>query len=114
METAGFKPAATLIVLNEGKVDSNSDPQEAFAGILRHSAYQSAVERGAITLWMPALDPEVMGELELKLLHFTAARDGQLPEGATFAPVGGLRRSKVRRWLEAMESAHAPIHSWLP
>lgn len=114
MEAAGFQPKATLIVLNEGTVDSTIDPQEAFAGILRHSAYREAVDRGAVTLWLPALDPEVMDEIELKRLHFTAARDGKVPDGATFAPVGGLRRSKVARWMDAMERVHGPIHSWLP
>jgi hypothetical protein len=114
MEEAGFKPKATLIVLNEGKVDSATDPQEAFAPILRHSGYRAAVDRGAITLWLPALDPEVMAEIEIKRLHFSQARDGEVPEGATFAPIGGLRRSKVGRWLALVEQAHGPIRSWLP
>lgn len=114
MEASGFQPQATLIVLNEGKVDSNSDPQEAFAPIVRHSTFRKAVDRGAIPLWLPALDADVMSEIEAKLLHFAMVRDGQVPAGATFSPIGGLRRSKVSRWLERMEQVHAPIRSWLP
>jgi hypothetical protein len=114
LEAVGFQPKATLIVLNEGTVDSTSDPQEAFEGILRHSAYRKAVDRGAVTLWLPALDPEVMNEIELKRLLLTAARDGRAPDGASFSPIGGLRRSKVGRWMGLTEQAHTPIHSWLP
>jgi len=114
LEAAGFQPQATLLVLNEGRVDSNSDPQEAFAPILRHSTFRKAVERGAIPLWLPALEDDIISEIEAKLLHFSMARDGQVPAGATFPPIGGLRRSKVNRWLERMEQVHVPIRSWLP
>lgn len=114
LEAAGFQPQATLLVLNEGKVDSVSDPAEAFAPILRHSAYRAAIDRGAIPLWLPALDGEVMAEIELKQLHWGMAANGQVPAGAAFSPIGGLRRSKVNRWLERMDAVHAPIASWLP
>ena len=114
LETAGFQPKATAIMLNEGRVDSTMARDEAFARVLRHSAFRAAVARGAVPLWMPRLEPEVMLEIEGKRLTFGQARDGVVPEGKTFMPIGGLERAMVRRWLERMEEAHAPIETWLP
>ena len=114
MEARGFQPRATLLLLNEGRVDSAMTREEAFARVLRHSAFRSAVARGAVALWMPRLEPEVAQEIEGKRLSFGAARDGQVPAGAKFAPIGGFNRSMVRRWLERMEHEFAPVSSWLP
>jgi hypothetical protein len=111
---AGFQPKATSIILNEGRVDSTMARDEAFARVLRHSVFRSAVARGAVPLWMPRLEPEVMQEIEGKRLTFGQARDGVVPEGRTFAPIGGFERAMVGRWLERMEHEHEPIRSWLP
>jgi hypothetical protein len=113
LETAGFRPKATLLLFNEGRVDSSMSRDEAFTRIGRHTAVRNALARGAVPIWMPRLEPEVMGEIEGKRLQFTQARDGQVPPGARFAPIGGLERAMVRRWLERMEQAHAAIPSWL-
>jgi len=114
LERAGFQPAATVIVLNEGRVDSTLTREEAFARVLRHSAFTRAVERGAVVLWMPRLEPEVAAEIEGKRLTFGQARDGQVPTGAKFPPIGGFKRSMVRRWLEAMQHEFRPVASWMP
>jgi len=114
LEQAGFQPAATVIVLNEGRVDSTLSRDEAFARVLRHSAFTRAVERGAVVLWMPRLEPEVAAEIEGKRLTFGQARDGLVPTGATFGPIGGFKRSMVRRWLEAMVHEFGPVASWMP
>lgn len=112
-EEAGFKPRATAIVLNEGRVDSTLSRDEAFARVLRHRVYRSAIARGAVQLWMPRLEPEVSHEIEGKRLQFGHARDGIVPEGATFRPIGGFERSMVRRWLERMDQEFEPVQSWL-
>ncbi len=114
LEALGFKPAATALILNEGRVDSTLSREEAFARILRHTAFRSAVSRGAVPIWMPRLEAEVAQEIEGKRLQFGAARDGQVPTGAKFAPIGGFERSMVRRWLERMDQEFAPIRTWLP
>jgi hypothetical protein len=114
LEAAGFQPKATSIILNEGRVDSTMARDEAFARVLRHSVFRSAVARGAVPLWMPRLEPEVMQEIEGKRLTFGQARDGVVPEGRTFTPIGGFERAMVGRWLERMEHEHEPIRSWLP
>lgn len=113
LEAVGFKPKATAIVFNEGRVDSTLSRDEAFARLARHSAFRAAVDRGAVPLWMPRLEPEVAQEIEGKRLQFGQARDGQVPEGRTFAPIGGFERSMVRRWLERMDQEFAPVASWL-
>ena len=113
LENAGFRPKATVLMFNEGRVDSTMSRDEAFARIGRHTAVRSALARGAVPLWMPRLEPEVMAEIEGKRLSFQQARDGLLPTDAKFAPIGGLERSMVRRWLDRMEQAHAAVPSWL-
>ena len=114
LERLGFTPRATALVLNEGRVDSTLSRDEAFARIVRHSAFRASIERGAIPIWMPRLEPEVAQEIEGKRLQFGQARDGQVPDGAKFAPIGGFERSMVKRWLEKMDQEFAPIRTWLP
>jgi hypothetical protein len=101
-------------VLNEGTVDSVLSREEAFARILRHSAFKNAMARGAIPIWMPKLEPEVSQEIEGKRLTFGQARDGLVPEGRTFSPIGGLERSMVIRWLDRMDESFKAIQSWRP
>lgn len=112
LHDAGFLPPATMIVLNEGKVDSTILREEAFARVLRHSAFTGAVNAGAVPLWMPRLEPEVALEIEGKQLTFGQARDGHVPEGVKFSPIGGFRRSMVGRWLGRMEQEFAPVATW--
>lgn len=113
LEAAGFRPKATALVFNEGRVDSAMSRDEAFTRVLRHSTVRAAVERGAVPIWMPRLEPDVMGEIEGKRLQFAQARDGAVPPGASFPPVGGFERAMVARWMERMEEAHRPVSTWL-
>lgn len=114
LEAARFTPRATALVLNEGRVDSTLSRDEAFARVRRHSALKSALTRGAVPIWMPRLEPEVAQDIEGKRLQFGQARDGQVPDGARFAPIGGFERSMVRRWMERMDQEFEPIKTWLP
>lgn len=116
MERAGFQPKATLLLLNEGRADPTLPRSESFASTVRHSVFRNAVARGAIPVWMPALESDVMQEIDAKRLDFTMARDGSVPDGARFHPIGGLRRCMVGRWLQRMETAHEALASknWLP
>jgi hypothetical protein len=114
LEAAGFQPAATLLVLNEGRSDTTRSAEESFADITRHSAFRKMLARGAQVVWLPALDSEVIAEIERKRLKFGMARDGQVPEGATFYPIGGLRRSAVGRFLAQSEQRLDRVKTWLP
>lgn len=113
MEELGFRPEATMLVLNEGRVDSSQTREEAFARILRHSDVRAAIARGAVPVWMPRLEPDVAAMIEARRLTFGMARDGLVPPGAKFAPIGGFERSMARRWLERMEQEFAAMASWL-
>jgi hypothetical protein len=113
-EGLGFQPAATVLVRNEGLSDPVGDRDEAFARVVRHSAYRAAVERGAVEVWMPRLDAAVAQEIEAKRLSFAQARDALSPEGRKVGPLGPFDRSRVRHWLTSMAADMAPIMSWLP
>ena len=113
-EARGFKPRATAIVLNEGLSDPTTPREEAFGRVLRHSAFKAAVERGAVVLWMPRLEPAVAADIEAKRLPFAAARDGQSPKSRPAAPLGPFDRSRVRAWMAAMDATLAPVRPWLP
>lgn len=107
-EASGFRPRATLLVLNSARVDAGLDPAEAFTPIRRHSAVRGAVARGAVVVVMPRLDPpELALEVERKRLGFGAARDGE-------GRLGPLDRAGVRAWMDRMERAFAPVEPWLP
>jgi hypothetical protein len=114
LEDAGFTPAATLLLLNEGRADPTRPADEAFANVTGHSVYRRMVSRGAQVAWMPALDSDVIQEIEKKRLTFAMAREGKVPDGAAFYPIGGLRRSEVGRFLALMEQRHERVLSWLP
>ena len=113
LEAAGFRPPATMLLLNEGKADPALPPADVFDPVIRHSAFRGIVARGAQVVWMPALESEVMEEINGKGLPFAQARDGHVPDGATFAPIGGLRRGSVGRWLAMMELRHERVRTWL-
>jgi hypothetical protein len=113
-EALGFQPVATVLIRNEGLADPTMDRKDAFARLIRHSAYKEAVGRGAIELWMPRLDPAVAQEIEAKRISFGQARDAQSPKGRKVGPLGPFDRSRVRTWLNTMAMEMAPISSWLP
>ena len=113
-DARGFQPEATALVLNEGLADPTLPREEAFARVIRHSAFRAAIGRGAVQLWMPRLDPSVAAEVEAKRLHFGDARDAIQPEGRQVGPLGPFDRSRVRKWLASMEAELAPVRSWLP
>jgi hypothetical protein len=68
-EAQGFQPRATALILNAGLADPTVPREEAFARVLRHSAFQAAVDRGAVPIWMPRLDATVAAEIEGKRLR---------------------------------------------
>jgi len=113
-EALGFRPDATVLIRNEGLADGTIDRDDAFARVMRHSAYQAAVARGAVEVWMPRLDAAVAQELESKRLGFTQARDAIPPAGRKVVGLGPFDGGRVGFWLDAMTAEMAPISSWLP
>ena len=112
LENAGFRPPATVIVLNEGLVETPLPKDEAFARVMRHSAFKTAIERGAVPVWMPRLLPAA--EIEARRVNFAMARDGIIPQGKRQTPLGGFDRARIRVWLGAMDAEFGPLRSWLP
>ena len=110
MEGLGFKPTATAIVLNEAMAEVGDPPLNAFARILRHSAFLAAVKRGAVPIWMPRLLPAQ--QVEIRRLQFRDAAGGEIGQGKT--PLGPFDRSRVLNWLQAMDTNFAGIKTWLP
>lgn len=113
-EAQGFQPRATALILNAGLADPTLSREDAFARVLRHSAFRAAIARGAIPIWMPRLDATVAAEIEGKRLQFGRARDGQAPDDQPGAVLGPFNRSRVRKWMTEMDAALSPIRSWLP
>jgi hypothetical protein len=114
-ENKNFAPKATALILNEGLVSPTQPREEAFGWVLNHSAFRAAVQRGAVPIWMPRLDANVASEIEAKRVQFSQARDGQEPHGRDpVGPLGPLNRSRVRKWMNSMDQALAPIRSWFP
>lgn len=111
-EAAGFRPAATLLVLNEGLIETPVAREEAFARVLRHSAFKSAAGRGAEMVWMPRLLPA--GEIEARRVLFGHAERGAVREGRKQTPLGPFDQARVRAWLRAMHAEFAGVASWMP
>jgi hypothetical protein len=112
LEAAGFQPAATLLVLNEGLIETPVSREEAFARVLRHSAFKAAAGRGAEVVWMPRLLPA--GEIEARRVLFGQAERGAVREGRKQTPLGPFDQARVRAWLRAMRAELAGVGSWMP
>jgi hypothetical protein len=111
LEAAGFQPAATLLVLNEGLIEAPVSREEAFARVLRHSAFKAAAGRGAEVVWMPRLLPA--GEIEARRVLFGQAERGVVREGRKQTPLGPFDQARVRAWLRAMRAEFAGVGSWM-
>jgi hypothetical protein len=114
LSALGFNPAATVLVRNEGLGELLTHRDDAFARVVRHSAYRAAVARGAVEVWMPRMEAAIAQEIEAKRVNFIQARDGLSPEGRKTIPLGPFDRLRVRQWLDNMTAEMAPIMSWLP
>jgi hypothetical protein len=101
----GFAPKATGLILNKGVTADPTMPAEPeFDQITEHSAYRAAVDRGAVTIWMPRL--YAAKAIEDRRLLFGQARDGD--------HLGPSDCSRTHHWLCAMDDAFRPVETWLP
>ena len=109
---AGFKPQATVLILNEGLRDRAGTREQDFAAVRRHSTYRAAIDRGAVELWMPRLS--VYRKIDERRLQFRHAITGIVPPGRKMLPLGDGDQSIVRMWLRHMAIEMGPISSWIP
>jgi hypothetical protein len=112
LEASGFQPAATLLVLNEGLMETPVSREEAFARVLRHSAFKAVVGRGAEMVWMPRLLPA--GEIEARRILFGQAARGAVREGRRQTPLGPFDQARVRAWIHAIRAEFAGVSTWMP
>lgn len=113
LEGGGFRPRATALVKNEGRVNLGTSSEAAFERTTRQPVYRAAVARGAVEIWMPVIHGTAAKEAEDRRLRFEDARDGKAKEGSKAGPLGPFDRSRIRAWLNRMEEEFAPISSWL-
>jgi len=110
-EAQGFRPRATALILNLGRAETPA----AFDAVRRQSAYKAALDRGAVELWMPALEPQSLAlQIEQQRLQFHQARDGYVPDGRQPSYISALERVMIRDWLQRMDAEFAAVSTWLP
>lgn len=103
----GFSPRARAVVLNESAADVGLSRQQAFMRVVRNRVLLDQLGGGTINLWMPRL--HAADAVESRRSTFSAARDGQ-----TKPPLGIFDRSRVKSWLEAMDTQFHGVQSWMP
>ena len=111
MEAAGFRPKATALILNMGRIQDERDPEQEFYQLRKHSAYRAAVERGAMQIWMPRL--YAAKAVEERRAGFRQAARLDADAAPLAQPLDAFNQSRVRQWLEQMTAAFAPVESWL-
>lgn len=112
LEQASFQPKATMLVLNEALIETAVSREEAFARVLRHSAFREAAARGAEIVWMPRLLPA--GEIEARRVFYGQAASGAIREGRKQTALGPFDQGRVRAWLDNMRAEFAGVQSWIP
>jgi hypothetical protein len=98
-EGEGFRPRATALVLNEAH-----GRRHRFDQVMAHPAFQAAMGRGAVKLWMPLLTPDAARQCDANAWHYHDIQN----------KAGPFTRSSVQTWLRRMGEEFQPIASWLP
>ena len=109
----GFQPAATALVFNEALVRSGEDKMKAFERVRLNPAVVAARQRGAVEIWLPALDPVTMAEIERKRFLFRQAAAGDMRHDRDSLPLGPFARASTSHWLAEFEYEFAAIRTWL-
>ncbi len=109
-EAAGFRPRATALVLNLGRAETPA----AFDAVRRSAPYKTALARGAVELWLPAMEQAFALKIEQARVQYHQARDGEAPEGRKPAALGMLERLAVRAWLMAVAEEMQAVEGWMP
>ena len=97
-EAAGFRAAATLLVLNEGLIETPVRARKPSRGCYATVRSSRPRCRGAEMVWMPRLLPA--GEIEARRILFGQAERGAVREGRRQTPLGPFDQARVRAWLQ--------------
>jgi hypothetical protein len=109
----GFAPRATALVLNM----NNAATASVFDAIRAHPAYRAALDRGAVEIILPRLEPARLAQrIEARRFHFFQARDGVALDGMAPLSINALERAVVRQWIENVRRELQPVEAagWLP
>lgn len=110
VEDGVFAPEATILVINEATVPPHRTAFAAFEKLQTHPVFMKAIERGAVAVRMPRLEPA--SEMDAHRLTFSAAESGS--ESGDKHLFGPWRRQQVAIWRRQMEESFAPVAAWLP
>lgn len=98
-EAEGFRPKATVIVLNEAH-----GHRPRFDQVLAQAEVRAAIDRGAVQLWMPRLNGDAARQCDANSWRYYQVRD----------KAGPFTASAVQTWLRRMGAEFEPIKTWLP
>lgn len=98
-EAEGFQPKATAIILNE--IHARRD---RFDQVLQHPTFQAAIERGAVPIWLPRLNPDAAKQCDAHGWRYHDVR----------SKAGPFTASAVQTWLRQTTEQFAPISTWFP
>jgi hypothetical protein len=102
-------PERAIFGQREMQIVGEGDP------LRRHPAYKAALDRGAVELWMPKMEPKSLAfEIERRRAHFFQVRDGVTPPGSKPADITPFERMIVGEWLRTMDDCFSPVATWIP
>jgi hypothetical protein len=109
LHRVGFRPSATVLLLNEASLGSTGLHSESFIDVQEHSIYRMLInEQNAVPLLIPRLS--VAEEIERRRLGFELASKGSA--GAGGKPLTITQRIILGAWLQKMADVYEPIAGW--
>lgn len=104
-----FAPEHTAVILNNGLVPEDQDPDEAFRAVRESRILHAAVARGVRTVAMPRL--RVAHEVNRRHQQFSTAAAGAT--SGDLPPMTPTDRQRVTLWLRAMDVAFRGVAEWI-
>jgi hypothetical protein len=110
MEDGVFAPAATVLILNEALLPPYGSTR-LFEPIMQSPIFRAAVNRGALPIFMPRLEPEAARLVNHHRRNFIAAATRQRgPDGTCIGP---WYSDLIMAWRLTMLENHRPVMEWL-
>jgi hypothetical protein len=110
LRDAGFKPAKTVLVLNDTVGQWCGVPPrglDTFEDIIRSPAFLRAVDDGAVVVTMPRMDAATSDAMDsdARVVRMRQALAGGIDDHLV---------AHLKEWLRAMDRAFKPVQNWLP
>jgi len=102
----GFRPSATVLLLNEHALSYGKVRSESFTAVQSHTFFRELVDnQNAVPLLIPRL--KVADQIEQRRLNFSDAAAETLSSPLTLS-----ERYLLRNWIRQMKEAYKPISAW--